>query len=153
MIGYSDKEKWVSLSEKYKKTSCAEVNVKLLGRKTAEEMVEILLASDVYCHVSHIENSPNSVCEAMLLGMPVVATNGGGTCSMLSHGNEGLLIQDGDPYVMAGAISDIAHHFDKAKTFGKNARMRAFERHNQERIGKALVETYNTIVKDYKNQE
>ena len=31
--------------------------------------------------------------------------------------------------------------------------MRAFERHNQERIGKALVETYNTIVKDYKNQE
>lgn len=153
VIGYSDNEKWVSLSEKYKKTSCAEVNVKLLGRKTAEEMVKILLASDVYCHVSHIENSPNSVCEAMLLGMPVVATNGGGTCSMLSHGNEGLLIQDGDPYVMAGAISDIVHHFDKAKTFGHNARMRAFERHNPERIGKALVKTYNTIVKDYKNQE
>lgn len=153
VIGYSDNEKWVSLSEKYKKTSCAEVNVKLLGRKTAEEMVEVLLASDVYCHVSHIENSPNSVCEAMLLGMPVVATNGGGTCSMLSHDNEGLLIQDGDPYVMAGAISDIVHHFDKAKTFGQNARMRAFERHNPERIGKALVETYNTIVKDNKNQE
>ncbi len=153
VIGYSDNEKWVSLSEKYKKTSYAEVNVKLLGRKTAEEMVGVLLESDVYCHVSHIENSPNSVCEAMLLGMPVVATNGGGTCSMLSHGNEGLLIQDGDPYVMAGAISDIAHHFDKAKIFGQNARIRAFERHNSERIGKALVETYNTIVKDYKNQE
>ena len=152
VIGYSENEKWVSLSEKYKNTSCAEVNVKLLGRKTAEEMVGILLDCDVYCHVSHIENSPNSVCEAMLLGMPVVATNGGGTCSMLSHGIEGLLIQDGDPYVMAGAISDIAHHFDMAKTFGQNARMRAFERHNPKRIGKTLVETYSSILKDYKNQ-
>ena len=153
VIGYSENEKWVSLSEKYMKISCAEVNVKLLGRKTADEMVGILMESDVYCHVSHIENSPNSVCEAMLLGMPVVATNGGGTCSMLSHGTEGLLIQDGDPYVMAGAISDIAHHFDKAKTFGRNARVRAFERHNSERIGMALVETYNTIVKDYHNKK
>lgn len=149
VIGYTPKEKWVSISEKYKHVSCESANVNLLGRKNSDEMVGILLDSDIYVHVSHIENSPNSVCEAMLLGMPVIATNAGGTCSMLENEKEGILVQDGDPYVMAGAIVDYYTHFEKAKVYGENARKRALERHNPNRIGKQLLNAYKNIISDY----
>lgn len=151
VIGYTKKTKWVDISEKYKGISCKDVNVHLLGRKNADEMVDVLLKNDIYCHVSHIENSPNSVCEAMLLGMPVVATSGGGTCSMLENEKEGILVQDGDPYAMAGTIVDLHQHFDKAKEMGLMARRRALVRHNPKRIGDTLVGTYKTIIEDFAN--
>lgn len=40
---------------------------------------------------SHIENSPNNLCEAMILGMPCIATDAGGTSTLLSNMKDGLL--------------------------------------------------------------
>lgn len=153
IAGYNKNSKWVRIAENYTGIKTADVNVKLLGALDAECLSNELVASDMYVHVSHIENSPNSVCEAMLIGMPVIASFAGGTASILENGKEGILLQDGDPYVYAGAIVDYYLHFDKARSYGEKARQRALARHNQERIGKVLVETYNAIVNDYKNQE
>jgi len=146
IIGYDDKSEWVHIAEKYKGFSSAESNIKLLGRKTAAEMVDILVDCDLYVQVSHIENSPNSVCEAMLLGMPIAASFAGGTSSILKDGEEGILVQDGDPYVLGGAIVTVANDFTKAKTFGDKARQRAIDRHNPKYIGGTLLETYELII-------
>ena len=72
--------------------------VQFMGTCSGDGIRNILLDSDIFCQVSHIENSPNSLCEAMLLGMPIVATFAGGTDSMLCAG-EGLLVKDGDPWL------------------------------------------------------
>ena len=149
IIGYDSNSQWVHIAEKYKKMKSADANIHFYGRCTAEQMVDILIHSDVYCHVSHIENSPNSVCEAMLLGMPVIATATGGTQSLLTDGVEGYLIQDGDPYTCAGAIVEIQQNKEKAKNMGENARNWALERHNQKKVGDALVETYSKIMEDF----
>ena len=49
-----------------------EVNVELLGLIDAYDIVELLSSSTAYVHTAIIDNSPNSLCEAQLMGCPVV---------------------------------------------------------------------------------
>lgn len=153
VAGYDNESKWVKIAEQYTKIKTDDVNVRLLGRIDAEQLSCLLADSDIYVHVSHIENSPNSVCEAMLIGMPIIASFAGGTASLLTTKKEGILVQDGDPYVYAGAISYLYHHFDIAKYYGENARRRAQERHNPERIGKQLLDAYANMSKDFEEKK
>lgn len=150
IAGYKCDSKWVKIAEQYTRIKSDNVNVKLLGRIDAEELADLLIDSDVYVHVSHIENSPNSVCEAMLVGMPIVASFAGGTASLLKTKEDGILVQDGDPYVYAGAIVHLFEHFDYAKQLGESSRVKAMERHNPERIGNQLVNAYYNIMQDFK---
>ena len=91
----------------------AALNIRLLGTLAEWAVAEMLVSCDAYIQVSHIENSPNSVCEAMLAGVPVIASFAGGTGSLLRDGVEGVLVQDGDPYVLAGAMQEVTGQPEK----------------------------------------
>lgn len=119
----------------------------LLGALNEKALAEKLLEANLYVMPSHIENSPNNLCEAMILGMPCIATFAGGTGSLLNDGQEGILIQDGDPWAMAGAILELAQNPEKAIQMGEKARERALLRHDKERITNNLIETYRKILK------
>lgn len=149
VIGLSKADKWLNMAVKLTGIEPSSCNVELCGRLNAEQMAPLMKDCDIYCHVSHIENSPNSVCEAMLLGMPVIATFAGGTPSMLENMNEGMLVQDGEPYSLAAAIYWLYGNFSEAQTMGKNARMRASVRHNAQRIGNELIKNYLNIIEDF----
>ena len=148
LIGYSQTHKCAKISHHMTGLNPDNCNIVFLGVKNANEMVDILKTSDIYCHVSHIENSPNSVCEAMILGMPVISTFAGGTASMLENGKEGILIQDGDPFILAGAILDMWNNYSLAIEYGKNARERALKRHSPETVGKEVLNAYNKILQN-----
>lgn len=150
VIGLSNSDKWVKMAVKLTGISPDSCNVELCGRMTSERMAPLMQQCDIYSHVSHIENSPNSVCEAMLLGMPVIATYVGGTPSMLDNQKEGMLVQDGDPYSLASTINWLHGHFSEARVMGNNARTRALLRHDPKRIGDELVNTYSYIIYDFK---
>ncbi len=130
---------WLSLNYK-------ELDIKLLNRMNASEIKKILLDSDIYCQVSHIENSPNSLCEAMILGLPIIATSVGGTGSLLHDGKEGILVQDGDSFALAGAIVELANNFNSAKAMGENATNRANERHAPSMIVEELLKIYKDCI-------
>ncbi|HHX67036.1 MAG TPA: glycosyltransferase family 4 protein [Gallicola sp.] len=121
-------------------------NLKLLGSLTENQLVNSLLYADIYVMTSHIENSPNNLCEAMILGMPCIATFVGGTSSLLKDGEEGILIQEGDPWVTAGAILELIRNRDKAIKYGQNARNKALIRHNKDLILDNLIQIYKTII-------
>ena len=125
--------------------------IKLLGNLGEDELVKELLSSDLYVMPSHIENSPNNLCEAMILGLPCIATCSGGTSSLLEDNKEGVLIQDGDPWVLAGSIIDSYKNKDSFAEFGKKARNRALIRHNREKIIGDIIDNYNIIIKNSKN--
>lgn len=120
----------------------------LLGAIDEESLIENMLGSHLYIMGSHIENSPNNLCEAMMLGMPCIATFAGGTESMLENRKEGLLIQDGDPWSMAGAIVEIINDRQKLKCFGINARNRALERHNKHKVLNEFISIYRSVLKE-----
>lgn len=146
VVGCNKSSKWVKVSEEMTGHKTEQCNITLLGTRNADELAQELKNADVYCHASHIENSPNSVCEAMILGMPIISTFVGGTDSMLEHGKEGILYQNGDPYALAAYIVDIHDNFDKASEFGKKARERAYGRHNKDNIIKELLKVYKKII-------
>lgn len=120
-------------------------NIYFLGNLNEQQIIDHLLDSRLYVAISHIENSPNSLCEALLLGMPCIATNAGGTPSLLTDDRDGILIQDGDPYAMAGAILELNNNTIKAISLGISAREKALQRHDSERIISELLNIYMKI--------
>lgn len=148
VIGLHKKSGIVVLTQNWLKIYSKNSNIKLLGEKNEEEIVNLLINADIYCQVSHIENSPNSLCEAMILGMPIIASFVGGTNSILENGKEGILVQDGDPYILAGAILEMSHNFQVAKKFSQNAKFRATKRHERDRITMELIDVYKSLIKN-----
>ncbi len=147
IAGIAETDIIVKVFERKMKKRFRDYHVILSGRLKPEELLKLELDADVFVHPSHIDNSPNSVCEAMLLGMPIVATFTGGTGSLLADRKEGLLIQDGDPYAMAGAIWDMINDLFLAAELGRNARQRAKERHDPNSIVENLIRIYKSIAK------
>ena len=151
IIGYTSNSKWVHICERTTQIKSNECNIVFHGRVGAEELSNLLCNSDIYVHVSHIENSPNSVCEAMILGMPIIATYAGGTASLLQNEKEGILYQDGDPYVLAGLITNLQNNPNLSIQYGNKALKTATNRHNKTYILNEILTGYKSIIKEYKN--
>ena len=67
--------------------------VSFTGKMSAEQMRDRYLASSLFVCPSSLENSPNSLGEAMLLGMPCVCAAVGGIPSIFTAGEDGILYQ------------------------------------------------------------
>ncbi|MBK7212882.1 MAG: glycosyltransferase family 4 protein [Bacteroidales bacterium] len=145
IAGVKGDEEIIDITEKSCKLRFDQQNIHFLGSVNASGMVERLKQSSIYIHPSHIENSPNSVCEAMLLGMPVIATNVGGVPSLITDIEEGILVQDGDADVMAEAILELLNNPGKAIEMGEKARTRAVKRHDPEAVLTTLLQIYQTV--------
>jgi len=103
--GINENDLIVTIVKKYLGKKYPKKGITYLGKLTERELVSELLNSDVYVMPSHIENSPNSLYEAQIVGIPCIVTHAGGVKSILNDGN--ILIQDGDPWAMAGSIASL----------------------------------------------
>lgn len=124
----------------------SEVNVKLMGAVSAEKLKDELLNADIFIHPSYIDNSPNSVCEAQILGLPVISTNVGGLSSLIDHKKNGILIPANDPYMLATYIKSLSRDRKFASELGMNARMTALNRHDTNQIITDLYNIYKKII-------
>lgn len=151
IAGISGDEEIIGIIEKTYKLKFYDQNITFKGSLSSELLVKSLLKANIFIHPSHIENSPNSVCEAMLLGVPVIATFAGGTPSIINDKKEGLLVQDGDPYALTGAIIELLEDRKYAADLGINAKKRAEIRHNPDTIIADLMSIYNSVISNLKN--
>lgn len=122
-----------------------EDTVTFLGPLNAEQMCGQYLKCHVFASVSTIENSPNSVGEAMLLGVPVVSSLVGGVPDMLRNEEEGLLYPAGD---LDGLVRAVGRIFDQdalAGHFSAAARMHAVKTHDKDANFNRLLEIYHDI--------
>jgi glycosyltransferase involved in cell wall biosynthesis len=151
VAGINNNDLIVKVVKRKIKNKFSQKNLKLLGRLTENELIEKLLEADIYVMPSHIENSPNNLCEAMILGMPCIGTFAGGTGSLLRDGHEGILVQNGDPWAMAGAVLELIEDYDRAVLLGKKARKRALVRHDKDRVVRGLTDIYKKILNRQEN--
>ena len=77
----------------------------------------------MFVMTSDFEGMPNSLIEAMAIGLPVISTDclGGGARAVIEDGVNGLLVPRGDVNAVANAMVDLIEHPDKAKKLTQNA--------------------------------
>lgn len=123
-----------------------DLNIHLCGVATAEQLRDQLLRSTLYFQPSYVENSPNSVCEAQLLSLPVVATNVGGTDCIVEDGASGFLFPATDPYMGASKVLQLFRDTDLNVKMGERGKGIALKRHDRKAIIQALIETYKDML-------
>ncbi|MBR1574638.1 MAG: glycosyltransferase [Bacteroidales bacterium] len=122
-----------------------QAGITLAGVASAQQLVEAIAAASLYVHPSYIDNSPNGVCEAQLLGAAVVATRVGGVPSLIEDGVTGFLVRPGNPEEMAERIVAMYRNKELLRRVGANARRVALVRHDRRRIADDLLGVYREL--------
>jgi glycosyltransferase involved in cell wall biosynthesis len=132
-----------------------EEKVVFLGKLDAGQMLDRYLRSSLYVCASSAENSPNSLGEAMLLGMPCVCAAVGGIPSLFEGGKDGICYRgfqepgEEELETISGRLADAVLQMwdqpENAKTYCDHARSHAARTHDRERNYQSLLEAYTRI--------
>ena len=123
-------------------------NVTFLGLCDVSTVKQEMLNTNIYILPSSIENSSNSLGEAALLGVPIVASNVGGTPSVIEDEVDGLLYPAKEIDMLAKHIMSIIQNKELAERLSQHAREMAHIRYNREKAINQLLETYDDIVNE-----
>jgi len=125
-----------------------EDSVRFTGVLSAHAMADRMARSHVCLMASLIENSPNTLGEAMVLGVPVVSAYAGGAPSMARDDIEALFYRPDDPAMLAFQIRRIFEDPELAARLSQAARARAQQTHDPERNLADLIAVYQAIITD-----
>ena len=131
-----------SLVKKYKLTN----NIRFLGPLSANEMKSEYLSANVYIQPSTIENSSNSLGEALLLGVPTIASYVGGTNCIVKDKETGYLYQHDDTYSLASLIIKLFESKEICNNFSANSRRFASEFYGIENVVEDVVKVYQSVL-------
>jgi len=121
--------------------------VVFLGKLDETDMARELRSAHIHVCASVIENSPNSLGEAQLIGTPSIASFVGGVPDMVKDRETGLLYRFDDHVLLAYKIIELFNDDELARNISKNGILVASERHNKTTIVSRMLEIYQTIQK------
>lgn len=98
------------------------------------DVAPIMAAADIFVLPSHFEGLPMSVIEAMLCGLPVVASDISGPYEQVVAGETGLLVPPGDAARLAAALDLLVHDGALRQRMGQAGRVRALACYTQAEI-------------------
>ena len=121
-------------------------NVVFLGSLSADKMKERYLKSNAFISSSMMENSPNSLGEAMLLSMPVISSDVGGVRDLMSE-EEGFIYPSLDEKALVESVKKCfeLNGSDTQKEMCEKAGAKARITHDPDTNFKRLLEIYKSI--------
>jgi len=120
--------------------------INFVGYQSEEDIINRYLNANVFVLASSIENSSNSLGEAMLLGVPCVASCVGGTQDVLHDKKEGFLYPVDEYYMLAHYICEIFENPLLAQKISADSRERANIQYSRSNNKTKLLEIYNEII-------
>jgi glycosyltransferase involved in cell wall biosynthesis len=117
-----------------------------LGFKTAAEIAALHTRSALLIHPSHLDNSPNSVAEAMASGLPVIASNVGGIPSMIEHNRTGLLVAPRNHRELAQAMIALLRSRSERVRLAGAAKEVALARHLPGYVAEQTLHVYRDVL-------
>lgn len=112
------------VQSKVEKMSISE-NIRLAGYVENEDLAKYYRSSDIFVLSSRSENHPITLMEAMSCGLPVIAPDIGWIPNMMTDGQEGRIVTQGDVGELADAIEYILESEERKKKMGNRGRERA----------------------------
>lgn len=107
---------------------------------------EPISQSDIMLNFSDSESLSRVTMEALHFGIPVIATNVGGTSEMIKDGWNGLLVERGNVEQMALAMEQLIRSSELRETFSKNGKKHLLEHFSQEKLTLQLSAIYQSLV-------
>ena len=120
-------------------------SVKMLG--TRDDVAELLHIFDVFCLTSLTEGNSNTILEAMAAGLPIVATNVGGTPEIIQSGVNGILVPPRDPNALMEAIHKVITNRTLASQFGTSAQQWVQKERSLERMVQQYMDVYQSLLR------
>lgn len=121
-----------------------EQNISFLGHLSAEQMKEEFLKTNVFILPSCIENSPNSLGEAQLLGVPILAANVGGNEDMMPFPLSEYLYRFEEIEILAHKLKHI-FQTTEWNNYSSISQKIAHHRHSPSIIKENLLNIYKLI--------
>lgn len=121
-----------------------ENSIQLLGRR--EDVPEILRTVDGVVSASVDEALPTALIEAGASGLPVVASDAGGTREIVIDGVTGRLVPLRDVPALTEALVEVIGNPDLAAKFGAAARIQAEEKYSMRTWVTRLEQLYREVI-------
>lgn len=113
------------------------------------DIPQLLKIIDLFTLPSWREGMPRTIIEAMMMGLPVVATDIRGSREEVVHGETGLLVPVRSPEDLADAIELIYKDREKAKKMGISGRKKALKQFNEKRIIEKQLKIIDNFFNSY----
>lgn len=133
-------KRWTGLSSR-------EVGVVFEGSADAKQLVAALKRADIFVHATYADNSPNCICEAQMVGLPVITTYAGGISSLFNDNyDKDLFAPINDPYYLASKIIELSNDKDRMVRLSQMNAETALLRHDDKKIADSLLSCYKEMV-------
>lgn len=120
--------------------------VAFLGER--KDVPRLMQDLDLLVIPSLSEGSPNVALEAMALGVPVLATNVGGTPEIIEHEITGWLVPPGDPVALAQTMADVLREPSKSLRVASRAKAWVVEHRSLGLAASAVVKLYDALLEE-----
>lgn len=117
--------------------------VKLMGWANFNQKMEAFNWADIYVVPSHMEGSPNSILEAMALGVPILGTRIDGIEELLKN-ESGLIVEKENPESLADGMVKLIKDISLRESLRKNALVKVKHQHGIE----AAVNNWSSILSE-----
>ena len=118
-----------------------QAQVEFAGRLDRDDMAHRLRHCAVALNPSRVDNTPNSILEALASGVPVVSTDVGGVPFLVQHEQTALLVPPGDAQAMAGQVLRLLQEPGLATRLVANG-LREVQRYTWSAVAPGLREVY-----------
>ena len=113
-----------------------------------QNIIDIYKDLDLMVLPSFTEGLPNVVLEAGLMAVPVIATNVGGTPEVIDNKKTGILIEPGNPELLASQMKDFLHNRSAFKHMAISAQKKIQEHFNFKERTKRIEFIYQDLLKN-----
>jgi len=115
------------------------------------DLAPLYRAADLFVLSSHLEGLCTSLLDAMLAGVPVIATRTGGVPEVVEDGRTGRLVPPRDPVALAHGIAELLDRHELRHAYAHNAREKVEREFSAEQMVEGTVRFYAHVLEQWKS--
>ncbi len=114
--------------------------------KTSRDRFEVIRSFDIFVLSSLQEGFSNALVEAMVLGLPCVATDVGGNAEAVQHNITGLIVPPKESESLAQALLGLVDDPERRRIMGQTGEVRARQEFDLERMVQEHAQAYGRLI-------